>query len=355
MSNALTKTPPQQAPKSVQYDLFTRFFGDARDHSNTIELWDAIPKYAVGARRQNKLRDENGRLPLHEHEFEYRPSFGDDKQPVRCRLSVQPASIKTDTGQIDFYPSMDEELIEEVLKKIFTDQQYGLHTVQQGESWVRFTLYMIRKELNERGKTRSYQEILRSLEIMTRSVTEVEIIGKGKKLLYTNPIITDLTRITRSDYLDDPHSMWCARLPALVSKSINDLTYRQFNYLKHFDLSTQLGFWFHKRLSHNYVNADFLHPYTILYSSIKRDSGHLYDDQTTNRHLSVIGGVLDEFVEKSILLSHESERRMKGRKILDVLYKLIPHPEFIKDMKASNARVKEGQARVQAATKKTGR
>lgn len=345
MTKALAKTPPQQVPKSAQYDLFVQFFGDSRDLSNTIELWDAIPKYAVSARLQSRMRDASRRLPIHEHEFEYRPSPRTDGQPVRCKISIQPASIKTDDGQIDFYPSADEELIEEVLKKIFTDQHYGLHDTQQPESWVRWTLNMIRKELKARGKTRSDQEIKRSIEILTRSIYEVEITGKGRRLLYTNPILTDLTRITRSDYLDDPQSMWCARLPAIVSKSINELTYRQFNYGTLMSLSTPLARWFHKRLSHQYTNASLQHPYSILFSTIERDSGLLYHSRTAEKVKS-INAVLDELSSHHVLLGHEHEKRMKDRKIDDVLFHLTPHPDFVREVKAANARATKARQQI---------
>ena len=47
------KTPPESVDKNKQYDLFTTFFSkDPRDLSNTIELWDAIPKYAVSPRHR---------------------------------------------------------------------------------------------------------------------------------------------------------------------------------------------------------------------------------------------------------------------------------------------------------------
>ena len=168
------KSPPESVDKNKQYDLFTTFFSkDPRDLSNTIELWDAIPKYAVSPRQQNASRDDNWRLPVHVQEFEYRPSHL-DTAPITCRLKVQPASIEIQPGKfMDFYPSTDEELIEEVLKKIFADQQYGMHSVAGNESWVRFTLYMIQKELKTRGKSRSIDEIKRSLEIMSQAVVEV--------------------------------------------------------------------------------------------------------------------------------------------------------------------------------------
>ena len=41
---------------SLQYDLFTQFFGRTEDLSNTIDLWDAIPKFAFSARRQYAAR-----------------------------------------------------------------------------------------------------------------------------------------------------------------------------------------------------------------------------------------------------------------------------------------------------------
>ena len=67
------KTPPAPV-KSAQFDLFSSFFGDSKDLSNTIELWDAIPKYAVSQKQQNHLRDGKGNLPLHDQQFEYRPT-----------------------------------------------------------------------------------------------------------------------------------------------------------------------------------------------------------------------------------------------------------------------------------------
>ena len=95
----------------MQYDLFTTFFGkNKRVLSNTIELWDAIPKYAASPRQQNACRDRNGRLPVHPQEFEYRPSQR-DTPAITCRLKVQPAAIEVEPGRfVDFYPSADEEL-----------------------------------------------------------------------------------------------------------------------------------------------------------------------------------------------------------------------------------------------------
>ena len=50
---------------------------------------------------------------------------------------------------------------------------------------------------------------------MAQAVVEVEFQGKQSSLIYTDPILSDLTRMTRNDYLQDPKAMWYGRLPAL--------------------------------------------------------------------------------------------------------------------------------------------
>src|SRR4030095_15898624 len=335
------KTPPESVDKNKQYDLFTTFFSkDPRDLSNTIELWDAIPKYAVSPRQQNASRDDNWRLPVHVQEFEYRPSHL-DTAPVTCRLKVQPASIEIQPGKfMDFYPSTDEELIEEVLKKIFADQQYGMHSVAGNESGVRFTLYMIQKELKTRGKSRSIDEIKRSLEIMSQAVVEVEFQGQAKSLRYTNLLLSDLTRMTRNDYLQDPKGMWYGRLPAIVSKSINELTYRQFNYATLMSLPTPLSRWLHKRLSHQYTNAGLLHPYQIKFSTIQRDSGLLHHSRrSANR--KAIDSAMSALEKRNVFLSVSCQEERNGREIVDVLYTLTSHPNFISEVMAANARQRD--------------
>ncbi len=57
---------------------------------------------------------------------------------------MQPASLEVEPGRfVNFYPSVDEELVEEIL------------TAAGNENWVRFTLSIILKELKTRRKIHS--------------------------------------------------------------------------------------------------------------------------------------------------------------------------------------------------------
>jgi hypothetical protein len=337
------KQPPAVEQQSQQYDLFATFFGDTTELSNTIELWDSIPKYAVSVRRQNALRSPEERLPVHEYRFVYATRHNGQRIESTCRVAIQPAAIKTDDGYVDFYPSTDEELVEEVIRKIFADQNFGIHDPSHTESWVRFSVQMIRKELKARGKTRSLDEIKRSIDILTKTHISL-FLDDTDDPVYSAPILSDVTRVTRQKYLQDTSLTWVARLPALVSKSVNELTYRQFNYGVLMSLKTQIARWLHKRLSHNYTNAGHMDPYDILFSSIQRDSG-LLSYQRTNENIKALEAAFDELMAGRVLLSWErTDERREGRKIIDIKYRLRAHTDFIGEVKAANARVKESRS-----------
>lgn len=322
---------------SPQYDLFASFFGEAVDLSNTIELWDSIPKYAVTARRQAGMRNEQGRLSIYEYAFRY--------NKTACRLEIQPATIKIDGDFRDFYPSVDEELVEEVIRKIFADQRFGIHDALAAESWVRFSLSMIRKELRTRGKTRSLGEIKRSIEILANTTIRL-YVADDPSPIYTNPILSDVTRVTRQMYLEDASTMWCARLPALVSKSINDASYRQFNYGAFMAMRSQLARWLHKQLSHRYVNASFMHNYSVLFSTLKRDSG-LLEANRISKNVGALECALDELRAAGVLLGWNKEvRRGSKNRIADIYYHLQADPDFVRHVKAANRRQSDARDRL---------
>jgi len=164
--------------------------------------------------------------------------------------------------------------------------------------------------------------------------------------VYSAPILSDVTRVTRQKYLKDTSITWVARLPALISKSVNELTYRQFNYGVLMSLSSQLARWLHKRLSHNYTNASLLDPYEVLFFSIQRDSG-LLTYKRTNDNLKALEAAFDELQASHVLYAWKRvDERREGRKIIDIKYRLQAHTDFTKDMKAANAPLKESRSTI---------
>ena len=315
-----------------QLELFGTFFGPRGTWSNTIELWDAIPKFAVSLRRQAELRDANGRLPV------FRRVFSHARTPYE--LAIQPAAVRIAGGSdIDYYPSAEDELVEDVLRKLFAEQRHCVHDARRQESWVSFSLQQVRKELAERGRTRSLDEIKHAVSVLSRAHLMVYRPGT-RDPVYSASILMELCRIDRQAYQDDTSAHWRARLPLLVSASINALTYRQLNYDVLMRLPSQFARWLHKRLSHTYINASMVVPYTVLLSTLVRDSG-LLDERRKTRATAAVASALDALVAQGVLSRWNLERRRPGSRVaLELKYTLFPDVMFVGEMKAANARTK---------------
>ena len=146
------KKPPNLPIKSLQYDLFSQFVtNDKSEISNTVEVWESIPKYFFTPKQVEKLRTQDGLARTFSWQYKY------NNTPYSVK--IQPALIEVDGIEKAYFPSVTEELVEEALKKILSDQRYGLHDPQNIETWVRFTLSMIQKELKARGRSRNRNQI----------------------------------------------------------------------------------------------------------------------------------------------------------------------------------------------------
>ena len=210
-SPTVKKKPPVTAEKSVQFDLFKQFVtNNEAEVSNTVELWDTIPKYFFTPHLARKLRNQTGHADPYDWKFSHQ---GQD-----CTIRIQPAMIEQPDGTFKaFFPSVTEELVEEALKKIMTDQNYGLHSVDRKETWVRFTLRMIRKELKARGRSRSVMEIRHAIEVMSQCVL---IYMRGGKAQWKGAILQDLVTVDRDEYRADTDAHHIARLPLFITHSI---------------------------------------------------------------------------------------------------------------------------------------
>lgn len=319
--------------KSVQYDLFSTFYGEGNKLSNTIELWDSIPKFSCSRQKQQALRDPAGRLPTWERDFTYSPQGASEGVPAK--MTLVPARVMWKGREMDFLPSGDEELIEDVLRKIFADQQYGRHYAPESSSFVDFTLGMISRELKVWGHTRSLDEIKRSLEIMNKSHMQLHFIGGGKKAAFKGAIIPEMMEVGRAEYMADPKARWRARLPSIYSSAINTLEFRQFNYATLMSMSSQLAKWLQKRMVQRYTNAEIIRPYTIKYSTIKQDSGMLTHSREGRNKDAVIACLNDLEAQDVVMFYKVLEAKNDPR---DPLYQLTPTGDFVKETKAANKR-----------------
>ncbi len=322
--------PEKKSFAGKQLDLFQDFLCNTPEErerlSNTIELWDAVPKYFLNRRRQGGLR-KDGYLPTASRDFVFKNQ--------NLTVKIRPARVTVDGQDKEYYPSPREELVEDALRKLASNKGHGY--LDSDRSGVSFTLHELRKELKKRGHTLSYYEVVESIEILSSAKIEISSLD-GKSMYKTSPL-TSLIAVSKHDLKKDPTSRWYADFSALVTEGIKKIKYRQYNYDLMMSHKGQLARWLHKRLSHNYVQASLLHSYTITMETISRDSG-LLDCKRSNDNKRKLEQSLKELVGSQVLMRYESEEvRGTRNALLDIKYVLFPDHDFVAETKRANKRV----------------
>jgi len=319
----LTRSKPEQL------GLFQTFVPeDEEKYSNTIELYDAVPKYFSHTRGMAALRESGKYLPILDREFEHRGEV--------YKVQIHPARIRyKDKQEKEFYPSQREELVEEALRKIACDHLNGIYLDDQ--AGVQFTLYELRQELVARGHAINMPDLVESLKICNLANISVQKAdGTGVMQASIFPI---LLIVSREEWLKQPKQARCyVQFNPLITASINRLTYRQFDYQTYMSYKHRLSRWFHKRLSHNYTQSGLLHPYTIRMCTILRDS-RVPPKERGNDNAREVEKTLQELQSKRVLMTFNQEiLRGPRHKIMDIKYTLQPDLDFVNEAKKANTR-----------------
>jgi hypothetical protein len=318
-----------------QLSLFQTFLPQDDKYSNTIELYDAIPKFST-KRLMSKARigpeGQEVFLPTLEREFRHK-----DATYV---LKLKPARItnkkKDKKEEIEYYPSEREELVEEALRKLACDPFNGAYIGSL--AGVQFTMYELREELRKRGHSISLNDLKKSLLICRGAGLHVTKLGEDEALMESS-IFPTVMISSRKSWRADPKGSRCfVQFNPLVTASIEALTFRQFDYETLMSYRMQLSRWLHKRLYHNYINAGLMQPYHFRFSSVKRDSG-LLNNERISQDIKYLENSLEELEEKKMIWGFNKEVRRAGKnnQIDDVLYTLRASMDFITEMKAANA------------------
>lgn len=329
--------------KNRQLSLFQNFLcntdGERKKLSNLIELWDSVPRYSISQLEMSNMRDERGFLDVRKLEFEYRKN--------KYNVIIQPAlvQIKKD-GEIKttaYYPSANEELVEEALRKLAVEQGRGFYNDEKPKaiSGVVFSLNQLRKELTQCNHARTIAQLKLSLDILSRShIQIIQTTGTSEsEIIAASTYLPVVFSVTRKDMKNDPDAKWMVQFPPLLTDSIDKFSFRQFNYHQLMSHRTPLARWLHKLLNVKYTFASRLKPFEIRYSTIQRDSAMLNNYKRGRAAQDACDLALDELVENGVMAKIERCKKEGARgKILDIVYTLTPSDQFVKEVKAANLR-----------------
>ena len=344
------KPLPTDAFANTQLSLFQGFLANTDDErdalSNAIDLWDSIPRYAIPRKKEDELRLPGGFLPVRTVAFQYRgKAYNAQIRPAR--LDVKDKDGRPTGTTIEHYPSAREELIEHALRKLAAEQFAGFFDKPDYRSGVAFTLYRLRQELAGQGHAMTYEGLAEGLEIMHYAflgVIDAESDPSDPSMI-SQPFLPALGKVNRKGRAADPEAKWFVQFHGLVTDSINQITYRQFNYQRLMKCSTQLARWLISQLVLKFTQAAITQCFEMKFSTVKRDSG-LLDGYARQR--DALGALDDAWEEVKALgalyLVKKAEQRGSRAKLEDVTYTVYPSREFSAEQKAANRRMLDAKA-----------
>lgn len=313
--------------KPEQLTFFQTLLPEERRFSNTIELYDFIPKYVWG-----KVERVNGEfLRALEREFECRGR--------RYTVTIDPAKIKDKDGKTkDYYPSKREELVEDALRKIASEGQGVFLDDQAG---VTFSLHQLQQELKSNGHSFSKDEIKDALVICTKAHLTVRT-DDGASVLISS-LFQTMGLQTREEWEGQGQKTRAyVRFNPLVTESIKNGSFRLYNYETTMGYTSTIARQLHKRMAHHYTQAGLMHPYSIMLSTVIRDFGLTVYAKLPDNLRDVLKA-LEEMKEKSVLLDYKVEKTIDGKqrgKLIDAKITLTPCREFTSEVVQANRKQK---------------
>lgn len=333
------KPVPPDAFSNQQLCLFQDFLAnnnDERDQlGNAFDLWDSVPRFSITRKRQEEMRLPSGALPICTIAFKYRGN--------EFKILIRPARLKDPITEVEteYYPGAREELVEHALRKIAVDD--GFYDADGFRSGCRFTLHRLRTHLADQGHTLRYDELTEALDILSLSNIDIQGETEDTEVCYTRMnYLSLLARVSKKDssISNSQDSKWLIQFHPLITNSISNLTYRQFNYRRLMKCRTQLSRWLISQLVLKYTQAALTNSFVMRYSTIKRDSALLEGYKRERDAIATLEESWDELKSLGVLTSHtKTEERGKRSKIVDVVYTIFPSPEFTAEQKASNRRL----------------
>lgn len=311
----------------LQMELFQSLIPDDKLYSNTIEFYDFCPKYVYW--RMERLQDKF--LDRLEREFECRQ--------IKYNISIDPAKVRDSDGVVrDYFPGVIEELVEDALRKLAVDG-HGLFLDDQAA--VTFTLYELQQELAKTGHTYSLEQIKKALMVCVG--TTIHITTHNGETVFSDHLFETVGLNTREDWKGQGKKTKAfVRFNSLVTKSIKEGSWRQFNYeismrFKHI-VSRQLN----KRMSHNFTQAHLATDYTISLSVMLRDFG-LTTYEYMRDNLRHVKKALDEMIQKRVIRNYEVKEiydAERKNKLIDAVITLKPDLDFAHQTIRANVKQK---------------
>lgn len=328
----------------VQLTFFHLLDKSLDSYSQTIELYDFMPKYVI--KNVERFRVEGRFLDPIVRRFRCR-----DKD---YEVTLIPAKVQAKDGSYkDHFLGVREEVVEEALRKLVVE---GKGIMLDNELGLCFTLYQLEMELKQNNHTYSLTQIKDALYILATS--SIKLTGFDENPVFDEPGSTKKSKPQKElifhpletlaiDGVDGETNTFI-RFSPLVTKSINSQKFRLYNYGKSMQLKSFIARQLFKRVSHHFTQADITQTYTISLLTLIRDFG-LTRQKRLRNNITNIEEALQEMYDKNHIIKfnvdpvYDSKR---SNKVVDAIITLVPSVQFSNDSRKANALTRNNEIEV---------
>jgi|GEM_PF-1956255 len=225
--------------QQLRLDLFSEFFVSDEKWSQSLELWDSVPKFNHTHIKRFKTADVLTRQCIHRgKEYE---------------VKISAASLEIGDETFMAYPNQREEIVLHVLRYMAAQQVSPafVGTFVQDEQQLpcvvlTFTIHQLRKQLSAIGHGYKWSEIVQSLEILSGAILTVRY-GRYKARG------TFLQNV--ASHGEKGEQIWRVSFHELAAQAIHSGATRRIRYDHLMALKSPLSRWIYIRLCHLTTNA----------------------------------------------------------------------------------------------------
>lgn len=308
--------------------------------SNAISIWDVLPRFAA-----ERLNQKEQLPDTFESEFELgnercklvlTPGTSYRMQHKNNKLSVEPGSSTRR------YPGGREQSVEQALIKIACDQAEA-KKLEDGETvyTVGFSIKRLQDVLRTFGSTYKHSQIREALDIL--SSTMMTVYDSDGIHIRRHPMMPGFDCISPNGRANtSPTAQWVAQLHPIVSNSIRNAAYRQFN-LSQLCGRKSYGAYLLKQIVLHATNISTEIPHRIRYSELRQLTSGLNYARPRDG-IDYLERELKQMVSTGCLSHYQREdQRVKkaggGRPaIVDATFILYASPDLITQIKRASRR-----------------
>ncbi len=311
---------------------------------NLVEIYDAVPRF-FESRTVHSLDCMNQEITSEVRSMSYKLTI--TAATIRRRfVEKQEDGSTTERYQnVGMFPGVREEFCEKAIRKFSTMQTAD---ITDERCIVRFTLYELKKELDEFGHKYSYSEIREALQVLAQSNVRIDAtLPDGTSLDISSGYINNLIiRSPRPDSAyyqggtDDPRPRCQVELHPLIAQQVKRGEFRLYQYGLDMSITSGFGRGLLRFISMFWKGASEERGFRFTLqeffaSGSNRRPGKFISQDNRQLHRAIdsliaVGLLKPDFRVMPIKAS-------KGRKILDYEYEIFATNKFVTTVIESNS------------------